>query len=89
VWLPDASRRALIGYAAQFENPMISLSENIKVGHDYFTRSERLRMLVKRRMVSSEWRMGRRADLSLFAYQRPESPLPAEQVLENAQNGKG
>ena len=51
----------------QFENPMISLSENIKVGHDYFTRSERLRMLIKGRMVSGEWRADRTTRYSLFA----------------------
>ena len=44
---------------SQFENPMmISLFENNNMCHDYFSHSERLRMLIKRRMASSEWRMG-------------------------------
>jgi hypothetical protein len=72
----------------QFENPMISLSENIKVDHDYFTRSERLRMLIKRRMVSTEWRMGRRADLSLFAYQAPNRHCPLSKCLKTLKTAR-
>ena len=58
-----------------------------------FSHSERLRMLIGgERMVSSEWRMGdaeRTIRHSPFAIQRPDCRLPAEQVLEDAQNGKG
>jgi hypothetical protein len=43
-----------------------------------FSRSERLRMLIRRRMVGSEERMG-----------TPNGPFDIRYVLENAQNGKG
>ena len=42
----------------QFENSMIFIFEHTEVCHIYFSHSERLRMLIERRMVSSEWRMG-------------------------------
>jgi len=93
---------------SQFERLVIFLFENIKARHVAFSQSENLRMLIKRRMVSSEW--GRRRDHSPFAVgrktgqdearlrrrrlgrsaaERPDCPLPREQGLENAQNGKG
>ena len=53
---------------SQFENPMmISLFENNKVCHDYFSHSERLRILIrgKWRVANGEW--GRRTDHSPFA----------------------
>jgi hypothetical protein len=46
----------------QFENLMISIFENIKVCHDYFSSSRRIAHVDKRRMVSSE--CGRRTDRS-------------------------
>ena len=48
---------------SQFENPMmISLFENNKVCHDYFSHSERLRMLIRGewRVANGEW--GRRME---------------------------
>ena len=87
----------------KFEDPMIFIFENAKACHDSFSRSERLHMSDRRLMVSSEWRMGTPDGpfairyspacagdgLGRSAADSPDCPSPAEQVLKNAQNGKG
>jgi hypothetical protein len=86
-----ASRRAPIGYASQFENPMmISLFENNKVCHDYFSHSERLRMLIRAIGKAAGTKPAGAGDaLGRSAALRPDCPLSSEQRLENAQNDKG
>jgi hypothetical protein len=63
---------------SQFENPMmISLFENNNVCHDYFSHSERLRMLIRGgwRVANGEW--GRRTDYSPFAIGKAAGTKPA------------
>jgi hypothetical protein len=61
-----------------FENPMmISLFENNNACHDYFSHSERLRMLIRGgwRVANGEW--GRRTDYSPFAIGKAAGTKPA------------
>ena len=63
---------------SQFENPMmISLFENNNACHDYFSHSERLRMLIRGgwRVANGEW--GRRTDYSRFAIGKAAGTKPA------------
>src|SRR5271155_2069265 len=79
----------------QFENLMISIFENMKVCHDYFSSSRRIVHVDKRRMVSNEINnyvllivpgtkpAGAGDALGRSASQHTACPSPTEQVLEN------
>ena len=76
---------------SQFENPMmIFLFENNKVCHDYFSHSERVRMLIRAIGKAAGTKPAGAGDaLGRSAAMRPDCPLSSEQGLENAQNDKG